>query len=169
MAVNPYMGWVNMQMVSVRHHLALLVEPQNVNERLKNQGVLESAAWQLARAYRFYLYEIGANYHIAAPEKYHTAHQVAEALEAIGKHPGEATELVQLSENGWVSELLFSVSESETSLSSSTSVSKTVNANQLAILDLDKNRSSISKEVISDYLDKFKELIDRQREVMQEY
>ena len=163
---NPYIGWVNLQMVAVRHHLSLLVEETNANERLRNRGVLESAAWHFKRAYRYYLYELGANYQLPTPESNDSAQQLADALELVGKHPGEAAELCLLEAEGWIKELTQAIALADTGERAALGPSI---VNELEILDLDKPTATLSKEVLGEWLVSFKELIERHREVMLEY
>lgn len=163
---NPYIGWVNLQMVSVRHHLSLLLEAKNANERLRNRGVLESAAWHMLRAYRYYLFELGANYQLSSPEDHQTADELGRALESAGKHPGEASELIGLEDNGWVSDLLgvnIAINRPSPALGGPTL------QKELAIIDLDRVPVELTQDVLIDWLSKFKELTERHREVMVEY
>lgn len=172
---NPYIGWVNLQMVSVRHHLALLLEETNANDRIRNRGVLESCAWHLKRAYVYYLCELGANYQLKSPEKNNSADDLARALESVGKHPGEAAELSKLEHDGWISDLFSTLASSE---APGTSVQKTVGTlspdtgisnSGLQLVDLDQTIVPLTAESLTEWLGKFKELIDRHREVMIEY
>lgn len=163
---NPYIGWVNLQVVSVRHHLGLLLEESNANQRLRNRGVLESAAWHLQRAYRYYLYELGANYQLSSPESNDSADVLSQALESVGKHPGEAAELCQLETNGWVGDLYRALLESDRPGETQGS---SVQKGALALVDLENVPVGLTTDLLTDWLRKFKELVDRHREVMVEY
>lgn len=163
---NPYIGWVNKQVVAVRYHLSLVTDAENANQRLRNTGVLESAAWHFQRAYRFYLYELGANYQLNSPEDQNTAVELGAALEAIGKHPGEAVELATLESDGWIADLLNSVSDTNRS---NTSAAVDPLGSALQLVDLEYQEKQLSRELINEWLAKFKELVDRHRDVMVEY
>lgn len=164
---NPYIGWVNLQMVSVRHHLSLLLEENNANDRIRNRGVLESAAWHLKRAYLYYLCELGANYQLKSPEQNTTANELGKALESVGKHPGEAAELSLLEQEGWLLDLFSALASAEAPTSSSQKAA--IAAGGLQLLDLDKTIVPLTADSLNEWLVKFKELIGRHREVMIEY
>lgn len=163
---NPYIGWVNLQMVSVRHHLGLLIDEANANDRLRNRGVLESAAWHLSRAYCYYLYELGANYQLPSPESNCDAQSLSGALESVGKHPGEAGELCLLESEGWIRDLHRALGN-ETGARQGAGVQS--GRVELQLIDLDNQVVVLSKEVLEQWLVSFKELVDRHREVMVEY
>jgi len=166
---NPYIGWVNLQLVAVRHHLNLLLEEKNANERLRNRGVLESAAWHLDRAYRYYLYELGANYQLKEPELNRTANELGNALEAIGKHPGEAAELSTLEKNGWVADLKQVLGSVEQLDSGPREQKNSIPAGELTLVDVSDEQVELSAETLATWLGNFKELTTRHREVMVEY
>lgn len=170
---NPYIGWVNLQLVSVRHHLSLLLEESNANERLRNRGVLESSTWHLNRAYQYYLYELGANYQLKEPESNKSAIELGEALEAIDKHPGEAAELAQLEKDGWIADLKRALVDLDRpdSTPGAKLISQQAMASQahLKLVNLEDEPIPLSAERLRNWLEKFKELTTRHREVMVEY
>lgn len=163
---NPYIGWVNFQLVAVRHHLTLLKEESSANEKLRNRGVLESAVWHLKRAYRYYLFELGANYQLPSPEANLNAGCLSEALDSVGKHPGEASELSQLEADGWIGDLIQALESAEFSNGVITPQSSSA---ELNLVDLDRQRATLSLDILEQWLAKFKELIDRHRTMMVEY
>jgi len=164
--INPYISWVNLQLVAARHHLNLLVEEISTNERLRNHGVLESAAWHLRRAYRYYLCELGANYQLPSPEANASASCLGDMLESVGKHPGEASELRQLEEDGWIGDLVQALESAE---SSNRTTRPQWQTKELDLVDLDARLVVLSKDVLDGWLVNFKELVERHRTVMVEY
>jgi len=168
---NSFVGRVNLQILSTRHHLALLLDEKTANDRIRNRGVLESAAWHLGRAYDAYLCEVGANYKLANLEGNKSAPALCDALHAMGKDPGEASELLELERVGWVSDLLralASVNSNDEKANLATPAS-TLGRDELRLIDVSTRRVELSEPAVKEWLASFKELVERQRAVMIEY
>lgn len=165
---NLFVGLVNLQLVSTRHHLSLLLEETTASDRIRNRGLLESAAWHLRRAYDVYLCEVGANYKLPAPQQNNTATALCEALEKVDKHPGEASELQKLERTGWLSDLILALRglDSTTSGGVTETQPAPIKLGELKVVDLDNRAPELTEESVRQWLSAFKELIERQREVM---
>ena len=173
---NPYIGRVNQQLIFARHQLQLegsAKRPLNANERMRNQGVLHAGLWHLRWAYRAYLAELGANYKLLKPELPNTARELAEALEAVDKHPGEAQELERLETNGFIRNFLAvleSIEQIESGLIPPTP-SAAQNRGSLVLKDVTDTEKDgqFDFETLSRWTGSFKELVARHREHMIEY
>ena len=162
-----YVGCVNVQILHTRHHLGLVAEEKNTSDRIRNLGVMASAAWHLMRAFQFYLVELGANYQVPNPERISVSRDLCDALSAIDKHPAEANELRALEETGWIADLAAVLKQTERHPLAKKLSSGVQDA--LDLTDLDTTSVNVDVDQLALWLTQFQELIERQRGLMVEY
>ena len=168
---NPYLGFVNRQLILARHQLSLRLEEKNASDKLRNEGLIEAALWHLGRAYRAYIAEVAANYKVPKPELPKDAKELSESLQAINKHPAEAQELERLASEGFISSLMSALIGMQTVQAGLFAPAPTETQNPLNIIDITELSEplDLSFELLTEWVNAFKELIDRHREHMIEY
>lgn len=176
---NPYIGIVNQRIALALHQLRLTVDETSSAEKMRNQSCTYAGLWHLSNAYKAYVLEVGASYKVEQPEKAYDAAKLSEILESMNKAPAEARELVDLEKNGFIGQLQKALStveavESGLMLPAPDKLKTKVNLAEYDPLSL-KNITSvedkleINAERLSDWINEFKALISRHRELMIEY
>ena len=105
--VNPWLSQVNQKLFFAR----LLIEQFDAeNDRYGHLELVlcQSAVYQLECGYRHHLREVADTYKCKTAETVHSVQDLSGALEAMGKHPAEAQEMMNLEhdESSWLSSLL---------------------------------------------------------------
>lgn len=124
-------------------------------ERDAQQALLEAAVSHLFAAYRCYLQEITG---LDAPAALCSAHAAARALDAPR---GELNELQQLEQHGWAAQLLAAQSRIEAVLPEPPRT-----ASELTLVDVS---TRLDVATCRDWLQQFRQLLERQREHAQEW
>lgn len=166
--MNTYLSAVNQR----RYFASLLLEQLVSLEGsgcnpLLTQALCQSVLYQLQAAYRFYLREVATTYKCRAPEQIQTVEALIEALQAMGKHPAEASEMANLEQQAgsWLYELL-----SAYRTLSSVQQEQVSQQSQIAVVQVTAEREApeLGCELLSSWRDAFDELIERHRQHMLE-
>lgn len=154
----------------LRKASALLEHSQAIQaeqgSRLTQDALVESSLFQLHLTLLNFLREIAANYQVENAEQIASVDDLATALLQVDKQPAELSEIQASEKEGWLAELKAAYAAVYKGGSSNKSVvgiqpSGTIQTKQLSDEDLNYSRAE-------DWLNKSKELIERQREMMVE-
>lgn len=104
MALSVYLSAVNQKLLFARQLLALL---EGQTDTHKITAVTQSVALQLYQAWHWHLQDVASNYKLADPQQVKSPALLVQLLEADGKHPAEAMEMLNLDtdKSSWLSEL----------------------------------------------------------------
>ncbi len=104
MALSVYLSAVNQKLLFARQLLALL---EGQTDTHKITAVTQSVALQLYQAWHWHLQDVASNYKLADPQQVKSPALLVQLLEADGKHPAEAMEIINLDtdKSSWLSEL----------------------------------------------------------------
>ena len=168
--MNPWLSQVNQKLFFAR----LLLEQYGKTEDRYGHIELvlcQSAVYQLESAYRHHLREVADTYKYQSPENIHSVEQLAVALESIGKHPAEASEMQNLEQQGnsWLKQLLTAwqsfqqlpQQEAQADSVSPIPIMQVAEASQ-------KTLTKLEIEQVRSWLAAMEELVDRHRELMVE-
>jgi hypothetical protein len=147
----------------LEHSQAIQVEQ---GSRLTQDALVESSLFQLHLTLVNFLREIAANYQVENAEQIASVSDLATALLQVDKQPAELTEIETSEQEGWLAELkaaYAAVYKGEPSKKSGAGIQPAgmIQTKQLSDEDLNFSRAE-------DWLNKSRELIERQREMMVE-
>ncbi len=166
----PSLTLVNQKVAYCRALLKLLsreAEPANANERLRQQALLDGAAFHLQCAYRHYLRELAENYTVPDAGRIATEQDLLDTLERFGKNPAEARELLNLrsDSDSWVCAL-------QSAYDGCWASSSAAPAARIQVVDLEAPEGAPGKITLARlnrWFTAFNELVERQRETSAEY
>lgn len=161
---------VNQKVAYCRALLKQLVndgEPGNANERLRQQALLDAAAFHLLCAYRHYLRELAENYAVPDVTRISTERDLLAALERFGKNPSEARELLSLRQDpdSWLHAL-------QEAYDACWAASGAAPVARIEVLDLEAPEGApgkITHPRMAQWFEAFNQLVERQRETSAEY
>jgi hypothetical protein len=170
-ALSVYLSAVNQKLLFARQLLAML---DGQTDTHKITAVAQSVAVQLYQAWHWHLQDVASNYKLADPEQVQSAAMLVELLEADGKYPAEAMEMLNLdTDNGsWLRELIRAHGQVYL-----------LPVIRKAEMDVDRLPMIAVDAVAADgtlpvdwslsqagfWLDRMQELVDRQRDMMVEF
>lgn len=169
---NPYIGRVNQRLTFARHQLLLASDESSSSERMRDQSCAYAGVWHLSNAYRAYVSEVGAIYKLEKPELPRNAQELSIALEMLNKDPAEAKELLFLEQSGFIGDVqkaVKQIQEIEEGLMAPAPDKVDVKAfDPLALKDVTaiEERIDINAKRLSGWINEFKALISRHRELM---
>jgi len=166
--MNPWLSQVNQKLF-----FAGLLLDQNKQQEDRHGHIelvlCQSAVYQLECAYRHHLREVADTYKCSAPEDISSVEQLAKALEDTGKHPAEATEMMNLEQQAgsWLQQLLstwrsFQQLPQQSARADSASPIAVMQVNEAS----QKVLGELNKTQIQNWLAAMHELVDRHRELM---
>ena len=161
-AVNQKLYFCDLLLQQVDRNLTHVVGPA-ANLQL---ALCQSALFQLEVAYRLYLREVATTYRHRAAESISSVEGLIAAMESIGQSPSEAEELANLEadKGSWLANLLnardrlLEVQPQEV-----------VNAaSPIAVVQIEQgeDRHELSVDLLNEWLEAFRSLIERHREHM---
>lgn len=141
--------------------------PGNANERLRQQALLDGAAFHLLCGYRHYLRELAENYSVPDVSRITTEQDLLEALERFGKNPSEARELLTLRTNpdSW----LFALQEAFDACWAASGAAPVARIEVLDLESPDGAPGKVTQARMTLWFEAFNELVERQRETSAEY
>lgn len=172
-----HLSLVNQTLVNAGTLLGMLTAlgvPETTSQRLQHRVLMDSSVLHLARAYGFYLRELGENYRIKGLAHISRADQLALALLNVDKSPSEAQELVALEKDAqsWLSQMLAA----DLALHASPEQPKPAKAftpeGLISVVDMSDEITlspSLDLALLELWLAEFRSLILRQRETSAEY
>ncbi len=134
------------------------------------KGLCESAVYQLECGYRHHLRAVAENYNIRSAAEISSVNELIAALEAVGKHPAEAEEMADLEENeeSWLGQLLATW-RSFSRLPAAEVAGESSGPIPLLQLYPAPALNALDRAQIQSWIDGFRELVERHREVMVEW
>jgi hypothetical protein len=166
--VNPYLSVVNQRLHFGRLLLQQLPPAGDApSKRMLELALCQSVLYQLESAYRFYLREIASTYRCRTPEQIGNVEGLVADLQAMGKHPAEASELANLESTSgtWLNQLLAAYRQVRTVQQEQTSQQSPIAVVQMSA---DMEPVELDVEGLKTWLAAFVELVERHRQHMQE-
>jgi len=145
-------------------HCKLIQQEQG--SRLTQDALVESSLFQLHLTLMNFLREIAENYQVGKAENIFCTADLAAALQQIDKQPAELTEIQTSEQEGWLSELKAAYTAVISGESSNKSSAAIQPAGMIQTKQLGNETLNITRA--EDWLNKTRELIERQREMMVE-
>ena len=171
--MNPYIGRVNQQLLFARHHLSLLEVGKNASQKMRNDSLLQSSLFHLRIGLDCYYRELASNYQAKNCDHINSIDTLSSELLMIGKQPGELEELRHLFDHGWIKQVMDAYarvwSSDKVAKGGATGVKPVTNTGGLSLVNLDAEPRALTFELVNTWISDFKEVIDRHRDVMQEY
>lgn len=166
----PSLTLVNQKIAYCRALLKMLAregEPANADQRLRQQALLDGAAFHLQCAYRHYLRELAENYAVPDAGRIINEQNLLETLERFGKNPAEARELLNLrvDQDSWACAL-------QSAYDGCWEPSGAAPVARIQVVDLDTPDGAPGKITLARlnrWFAAFNELVERQRETSAEY
>lgn len=169
---NRYTSQVNRQLYAANAHLKLLPKPPlNGNQRIVAQALLESALFHLILAYKKYLRELADNYQLANSDSIDSFLGLRQAFVDSDKTPAESNELEVLVNEGWIGDALASfeiVGEESRSKKLEQQTELLIPLANLGTAYVAKSKP-LTQQLLMQWIESFRELINRHRDIMVEY
>jgi len=166
--VNPYLSVVNQHVCFSALLLEQLAECEGKStNRLQVLALAQSVLLQLEISYRFYLREVAATYKCREPEQIQDVDTLISALQSMGKHPAEASELANLEQQrgSWLSGLLAACHQVMRVQSEQVSQHSPIAVVQVSS---DQDDQELTAERLSGWRKDFLEVVERHRQHMLE-
>lgn len=165
--MNPYLSVVNQRLYFSAQLLEQLASVGcNVRPMLE-LALCQSVLYQLESCYRFYLREVASTYRCRQPEQIHSVPELIAALQLMGKHPAEASELANLEQqsDSWLCQLLSAHRQMLTIQQEQVSGQSPIAVVQIAS---EAEPQQLNGELLNSWQEAFSELIERHRQHMLE-
>lgn len=168
---NAYTAQVNRQLFAASAHLKLLPEPENGNKRIVLQALLESSLFHLVLASQAYFRELASNYQLADVDSITQISDLEQRLQVAGKTPAEASELEVLSIEGWLGDAFqsFAVIGRERFVAQHAEPKTDSMIPMTELTNKTSEPKQLTPEQLSEWIEKFREMLNRHREIMVEY
>ena len=139
---------------------------EQAGSRLAQEALVEASLFHLHLALVNFLREIAENYQAEDSGHIQEVAELASALNKIDKHPAELAEINTSAEEGWLSELLSSYALLGSGSTRNKALPGVQQAGLIQTRQLSNNELSYARA--QTWLDKMRELVERQREMMVE-
>ncbi len=135
--------------------------------RLLLLALSQSVLFQLETTYRFYLREVAATYKCREPEQINGVDELIGALQTMGKHPAEASELENLEQQrgSWLNGLLSAYRQVMKVQSEQISQHSPI---ALVQVSSEQDDQELTAELLSGWRESFLEVVERHRQHMLE-
>ena len=164
---NPYRSPVNGYLRKASALLeSCLTLQEDAGSRLAQEALVEASLFHLHLTLVNFLREIAANYQAADAGQIQEIAQLARALNSIDKHPAELAEINTSAQEGWLSELMAGYSALVIGSGGKKAAVAVQQAGLIQTRQLSNNELNYARA--RTWLDKMRELVDRQREMMVE-
>ena len=166
---NPFRSPVNAHLRKASVLAGLYAEAINSSgSRLTQSALMEGCVFHQHLAFINFLREIGENYQVTNAANLNSLMELKSALDQINKTPAELKEVINLTEQGWLSDLIKtyqSLIQGDNLQANKQKLQvQTHSAGLIQTKQLEENDADFSR--IWQWNDYLKELIDRQREMM---
>lgn len=169
MSISIYLSAVNQKLLYARRLLRLAKQSNSLDKHAE-AAIAQSVGVQLQQAWHWHIMDIAASYETPDPQRAVDAESLVKILAEAGKSPGEGNELLTLETDtgSWLHNMLAAVS----SLARVPEIRKALmDADRLPVISVDAEDSTPewSVDQARIWIERFQELVDRQREVMLEF
>lgn len=155
----------------LRKATALLEQYQAVRSdqgsRLTQDALLEACCFELQLTLVYLLREIAENYQVSNADNISSGDELAAALGSMDKTPQEVLEIQTLQSEGWLSRLESAYLQLFRAESKSAQAVRQAPAGGL-IQSKTLDQNALDYSLLNEWVNNFRELIDRQREMMVE-
>jgi hypothetical protein len=144
-------------------------------QKLRQQALAEAAVYHLTTALHFYLREIADQYRVKYTSAINSIDDLVNALNALGVSPSEVNELTALKEasDSWLGLLLGqknAIFKSPEKQKEKKAFITESTAELLSVVEINEPEPLVmNRQLLSDWLESFRELIGRHRSTYAEY